>query len=166
MSISGRMDPNPGLVGKKLYDTQVVVVASPQFLKEHGVPKRPGDVERFACVRYRTPATGSLFPWIFTDPKTASTFTVNPAAVIIASSLEIVAELAAAHHGIAMTGLSSVQPYLRAGTLVQVLADYAYDMSMTIYYTSKHDLPSRVRVFIDFVSEHLTDATAPPPIRA
>jgi DNA-binding transcriptional LysR family regulator len=158
VSIGVRMDPKPGLIGKKLFDTKTAVVASPRFLETHGVPQRPGDVERFPCIRYRTLATGRLFPWTFTDPKTRSTIALNPAASITATSLEIVAELAAAHHGLALTGLTSVQPYLRAGTLVQVLSKYAYYLPpMMLYYTSKHDLPSRVRVFIDFVAQRLRD---------
>jgi DNA-binding transcriptional LysR family regulator len=124
------------------------------------MPRRPVDVERFPCIRYRTVATGRLLPWTFTDPKTEGAITVNPAPRVTATSQEIVAELAAAHHGLALIGLTSVQPYMRAGRVVQVLSKYAHRTPpLMIYYTSKHDLPSRVRVFIDFVSEHLRDPT-------
>jgi len=160
VALGVRLDPRPGLIAKKLFDTRTALVASPKFLREHGVPKRPSDLERFACLRYRMPATGRLFPWMFTDPETNSTFTVNPPAAITASNLETIAELAADHHGIGLTGLTSAWPHLHDGAVVEVLRRYARELPpVTLYYTSKHDLPSRVRVFIEFLSEHLTEAT-------
>ncbi len=158
VAIGVRMDAKPGLIAKKLYDTKMILVASPRFLEAHGVPKRVSDLERFPCIRYRTRATGRLLPWTLTERKTKTAITVNPPARMAATSQEIVAELAAAHHGIALAGLSSVQPYLRSGRVVQVLAQYAYRTPpVMIYYTSKKALPLRVRVFIELVSKHLRD---------
>lgn len=160
VSMGVRMDPNPGLIGKRVSSTRLVVLASPQFIEEHGAPRHPTDLSRFPCICYRIPETGRLFPWQFSDPDSGKTFALDPSPAMSASGQEIVAELAVAHHGFGLLGLISAQRYLRAGTLVQVLADYAYELPpMMIYYTSRRDLPSRVRVFIDFVSERLTDLT-------
>jgi DNA-binding transcriptional LysR family regulator len=156
VALGMRTDPNPNLIAKKLFDTQLIVVASPKFLEQHDAPTHPRDVERFPCVRYRDHASGRLFPWRFRDPYTEETLTLNPAAAITASSLELVAELAAAGHGLALNGSTSAAPYLRSGKLVQVLADYAHPLPpVMLYYASKRNLPSRVRAFIDFVSQRL-----------
>lgn len=160
VSIAVRLDPSPGLIGKRLASTRAIVAASPAFLEHHGVPQHPTDVTSRPCVRYRIPSTGQLLPWRFTDPASSSTFTIDPPATVSATGQEIAAELAAAHQGLAMLGLISAQPYLRAGTLVEVLAEYSYALPpMMLMYTSKRDLPSRVRVFIDFMTERLANVT-------
>jgi len=157
VSMGIRLDPSPGLISKRLSASRTVVAASPRFVEEHGAPRHPDDVLRFPCIRYRVPGANRMFPWRFHDPA-RGTFTLEPPATICTDGQEIGAELAAAHQGLAMLGLISVQPYLRAGTLVEVLADYAHALPpMMLLYPSKQDLPSRVRVFIDFVTEHMTD---------
>jgi DNA-binding transcriptional LysR family regulator len=159
ISISSRIDPNPSLVARKLYDTHAITVASPRFVETHGKPRRPRDVERFPCIRYRLPGSGRLYPWRFTDPKTRQTITVDPPATITASSLEIVAELAADGQGIALVGRTSQAPYLESGALVHVLQRYAHATApMMLYYPSRHDLPARTRAFIDFAIEQLADS--------
>jgi len=158
VSMGVRMDPRPGLIGKRVSGTRLVCVASPQFIDQHGTPDSPDDLLRFPCIRYRMPSSQSLFPWRFCDPKSGSTFAVDPQPAISASSQEVSAELAAAHQGISLLGLISVHAYLSAGTLVEVLTDCSYQLPpMTLFYTSKRNLPSRVRAFVDFVSEHLVD---------
>jgi DNA-binding transcriptional LysR family regulator len=159
VSISMRVDPNPALIGRKLYDTRTLVVASPRFLEQYGEPRRPRDLERLPCIRYRSAGSGRLLPWQFRDPDSGEAINLNPSAVINTTSLEIAADLALLHHGLAYTGLSSVDPHLRSGALVEVLAQYSYHLPpMMLYYTSKNDLPSRVEVFIEFLTRRLPSA--------
>jgi DNA-binding transcriptional LysR family regulator len=161
VSLGVRLDPAPGLIAKRLASTRLIVVASPEFLEQHGVPREPADVLRFPCIRYRIAATGRLFPWRFHDPATESSISLDPPASVSVSAQEIGAELAAAHLGLAMLGYISIKPYLEAGSVVEVLGEYALELPpLMLYYTSKRDLPSRTRVFIDFVSEALSDPSA------
>jgi len=158
VSMGVRLDPHPGLIAKRVCGTRQLVVASPQLIGHHGAPQIPADVLRFPCIRYRMPATQTLFPWRFTDHATGSSFVVDPPATISASSQEVAAELAAAHQGLALLGLISVHSYLRAGTLVEVLGDYSYELPpLTLFYTSKRNVPPRVRAFVDFVCEQLRE---------
>jgi DNA-binding transcriptional LysR family regulator len=153
-----RLEPSPGLISKRVSGTRLLLVASPQFLEANGAPEHPEDVLRFPCIRYRMASTQKLFPWRFHDPVGGGSFVVDPPPVISASSQEVSAELAAAHQGLALIGLVSGHTYLRAGSLVEVLRDSSYQLPpMMLFYTSKRNLPSRVRVFIDFVSDNLAD---------
>ena len=158
VAIGSRGDPNVSLIGKRLFASQALVVASPQFIEEHGAPQTLDDISRFPCIGYRMPKTGRIYPWTFRDPETGTTTTLTPDCTITASDLMIVADLAAGHHGLALSGTGSLSPYLQAGTLVTVLSEYAADIApVTLFYSTRKDLPARVRVFVDFVSEHMLD---------
>ena len=159
VAISSRHDPSPSLIAKKLYDTHAIVVASPAYLEAHPWPEHPMALEAHPCIRYRAPDGGRFYPWRFTDPETQKTITLDPPAAIAATSLEIVAELAADGQGVALVGRTSQASYIESGALVQVLPRWEYVTApMMLYYPSREDLPSRTRIFIDWLTERLVDA--------
>src|SRR5476651_2385157 len=55
------------LIARKLLDTRVITVASPAYIKKHGRPLDPADLERepHTCIHFRDPETGHPFQWEF-----------------------------------------------------------------------------------------------------
>ena len=55
------------LIARKLLDTRVITVASPGYIKKHGRPLAPADLERepHTCIHFRDPETGRPFQWEF-----------------------------------------------------------------------------------------------------
>src|ERR1700744_1094081 len=55
--------PVSSLVARKLLDTRILTVAAPSYLKKHGQPSRPNELEngRHVCIKFRDPLTGYPF---------------------------------------------------------------------------------------------------------
>jgi DNA-binding transcriptional LysR family regulator len=105
---------------------------------------------------FRHPATGQVFPWYLTVDGEVVRRDLPPAL----SSNDIEIELQAVLDGQVVAQLSSISaaPHIRAGRIVPLLPQHVTDhMSVTIFYGSRRAQPARVRQFIDFAVEHLTD---------
>ncbi|WP_322547677.1 LysR family transcriptional regulator [Stenotrophomonas geniculata] len=59
--------PDSGLVGRKLEDAPLVLVASPEYLQRRGTPQTLDDLQQHLCLPFVMPRTGRLAPWIFQD---------------------------------------------------------------------------------------------------
>jgi DNA-binding transcriptional LysR family regulator len=57
--------PRPStLIARKLLDTRMVTIAAPAYLKRHGHPKDPRELENghHVCIQFRDPETGRPYP--------------------------------------------------------------------------------------------------------
>lgn len=140
------------LVARRLLETRILTVASPSYLRRHGMPKTPKELEGggHVCIQYRDPLTGRPFDWEFhrgkriTRVATRGQLTVNDVGTQHSVCL--------AGHGIAQVMALGVEPLLRSGKLVQVLADWSDErFSLYALYPSRHHLPAKCRAFLDFV---------------
>ncbi|WCE06286.1 LysR family transcriptional regulator [Pseudoxanthomonas sp. JBR18] len=141
------------LVARRLLDTRILTVAAPAYLRRHGTPRAPKELESDAhiCIQYRDPLTGRPFDWEFhrgkrvTKVSTHGQLTVNDVGTQHSVCL--------AGHGIAQVMALGVEPLLRSGKLVQVLPEWSDErFSLYALYPSRHHLPAKCRAFLDFVA--------------
>jgi len=59
--------PDSGLVGRKLEDAPLLLVAAPDYLQRRGTPQTLDDLQQHLCLPFVMPRTGRLAPWIFRD---------------------------------------------------------------------------------------------------
>ncbi|MGE8257940.1 MAG: LysR substrate-binding domain-containing protein, partial [Stenotrophomonas sp.] len=59
--------PDSGLVGRKLEDAALLLVAAPEYLERRGTPRTLEDLEQHLCLPFVMPRTGRLAPWVFRD---------------------------------------------------------------------------------------------------
>jgi len=148
-----RIGPPGGenLVARKLGETRLVPCASPEYLRRHGAPRVPQDLERHNCFTYEYVAQRGL--WRFLDASGAE-HAVRVTGAMHSNSGDLLAEAAAHHAGIAFEPTFIVGPDLRAGRLVPLLQDYAAP-PMPIYavYPSRKHLSAKVRLFVEFLVE-------------
>lgn len=132
---------------------QMLVCASPQYALQHGLPLSIADLEQHRCINFRL-ASGHLFEWEFKVgghvqkllPKGGSTF--NDAELVLQAVLN--------GDGVAQLAGYQICELLRSGALVACLAQYAPDdRGHYICYLSRRHLPSRIRVFIDYMTLHI-----------
>ncbi|MDX2019929.1 MAG: LysR family transcriptional regulator [Deltaproteobacteria bacterium] len=109
--------PDSSLVARKLFDSRFVVVASPAYLKAHGTPRVPADLERHECLRYRYQQAPDV--WAFSGPKPVS---VRVKGRFRANHGDVLKEAAVAGLGIAMLPDFVVFTAVKAG-LLQVVLD-------------------------------------------
>ncbi len=67
IDLAMRFGPPPAasMISRKLLDTRILTVAAPVYLERHGRPERPADLTQHACIQFRDPLTGQVFPWEF-----------------------------------------------------------------------------------------------------
>lgn len=143
---------NSQLKMRPLGSFRFVLVGSPAYWAERGVPQVPQDLMRHACLRYRFPTNGQLQEWTFGGATTSSP-TRLPSALTF-NSVEALIAAAAAGLGIAYLPDFAVREYLRTGALVCVLGDYVTDGGRfsVLWPGSRHLLP-KLRAFVDFLIE-------------
>jgi DNA-binding transcriptional LysR family regulator len=106
-----------------------------------------------AQLHYRFPATGRLERWPLAADEVPS---VNG---MVCNSVEMRVFLALQGQGIAYLPAFTVERELAAGQLLRVLDEYTQEeASFWLLWPSSSHLPSRLRVFIDFLVERLGDA--------
>jgi DNA-binding transcriptional LysR family regulator len=97
------------------------VVASPDFLRIHGIPTVPVDLYRFRCIRARLP-NNALFRWKFEKDGEAVQIDVQGSITLDESSLVKIAAKNGVGLGYVME--ADVRDYIAAGRLVRVLEDW------------------------------------------
>jgi len=163
------------LVTRRLhYAFPVVLVASPQYLDTHGVPRT---VEALAAHRFAGAGSQSkhIANWqlqrVAPETEAARRRRGKPIFVpiprgplIINGTYYDTAIMAALHHvGIAGAALPAVQSHLQSGKLKIVLPDYrvknsrAADNCLYIQYPHREHLAPKVRVFVEYVMAALSD---------
>ena len=140
------------LIARKLLDSRMLTVAAPAYLKRHGRPKDPRDLEgeRHVCIQFRDSATGRPFPWEFHRRRkklvlqTGGQLTVNDAGTLYSACL--------AGYGMAQVMDLGVSPMLADGRLVDVFPDWP-DEHFPLYalHPSRQHLPAKTRAFLDFI---------------
>ena len=139
------------LVARKLGTTRAVACASPEYLAQHGEPETPEDLAAHNCMVYSYLSSANV--WRFTAPDgreipvaVNGTFRINNGIVL--------AEAAAAHHGVLMTPSFYVAPMLRDGRLKRILTGYGLkELGIYAVYPQRDHVPPKVRAFVDFLAQ-------------
>lgn len=145
------------LMSRRVGPFRFVVVASPDYLERHGVPERPADLERHACLRYKYPTSGTLQDWVFrTEPGEPP---IRVPATLVCNSTDALVAAAERGLGLHCTGDFIIRKAIAAGTLRTVLdAHQAPPGQFWALWPSSRQLSPKVRVFVDFLCERLIPA--------
>ena len=148
--------PHEGVIARRLFPVQLVLCASPSYLRQHGAPDSMAALAAHRCSVYRNTGTGRVVSWRFKVGDEEVEQTVVPAL----STNDEVVELHAVLSGKVIGQLAGVTaaPFIRAGQLVPLLVDHIPDRySYFVYYGSRSAQPARVRAFIDHVVARLVN---------
>jgi DNA-binding transcriptional LysR family regulator len=127
------------------------VVASPQYIAQHGTPKHPKDLLDHACIRTRF-GSGAMLDWEF--EKAGRVVKVSPPAKLIGTYLGLALRAALDGAGFWLTFEGYVREGVRSGTLVSVLDDWCAPFSGPfLYYPSRRQPPPALSAFVAFVAE-------------
>lgn len=140
-------------VAWRLAATRTVLVASRAYLRKHGTPQAPADLQGHACLHYpRAGATAWTFVTGTRDP-----VTVPVAGPLAANNSEALRDAAAAGLGIALLPDFSAQSALEADKLVEVLPRWrsvgAFGDAIHAIRPYGTHVPKAVTVFVAFLRE-------------
>jgi DNA-binding transcriptional LysR family regulator len=138
------------LVVKRIATTPVITVASACYLSEHGEPASPGELDRHRCVIFAP--QGAPRAWGFkgkfgdVEYRPKGSFRTNDADQIRAAVLSGL--------GVAHTPGWLFAPEIASGAVRLVLRDYEpAPLAISVVHPAGRRLATKVRVFVDFLSE-------------
>ena len=142
------------LKARKLFEISMLICASPAYLKGHSEPKTMAELKRHKALHYGNSASRT---WHLTPPSGPKS-SVHLAANLVSNNGDFLCHAAVAGHGLIQTPSFIVWEALRAGDLVQIMADHSIDpiTAYAVFPETRH-LPHRVRRLIDFLHERLKD---------
>jgi DNA-binding transcriptional LysR family regulator len=144
---------NSSLMSKRVGQVRRIVVASPDYLKKHGTPRRPVDLLRHQAVFFTNHA--SVTAWTF-QRKDLTQQKIKVPSRLEVNQAEAAIVLARKGKGLARILSYQVAPELKEGSLVRVLK--AYEMPpvpVQLVYPSARLLAPRVRAFLDFAAARI-----------
>lgn len=147
------------LVMRKLADIPVVMCASPDYLRRHGKPQVPEDLRNHECLIY----TLSPRPheWIFFS-KAGQRFAVTVRGSFRFNDDHAQRQAALDGLGILRMPKLFLDDAIERGELVQLFPDEASpNVTLAVVYPSRHELPTKVRVFVDYLAELSVIASKP-----
>ncbi|SFB69153.1 DNA-binding transcriptional regulator, LysR family [Bosea sp. CRIB-10] len=156
--IAIRVAPGPlrgnQLMARKIGESGVAVVASPNYLARHGEPKTPSDLTKHNLIGFNF--ARSVEGWPFrVDGTLISIAAVGNTQV---GDGEIARQLAVAGVGLARLGRFHTQAEVAAGRLVTVLEDFNpgdIEVIHAAYLGQGGFVPARMRAFIDFLARNV-----------
>ncbi len=167
LDLSVRIAPSladSSYVAQPLARAPQVLVASPAYLDKRGVPAAVSQLARHNCLVHSIKSPTSI--WRFSGPDGAASVRVSGS--MFSNFGEALKHAAMLGHGIALHPYYMVSAEIQSGRLVVVLPAWepeSYEIS--VIYSSRQNLPVRVRRFVDFLKEW---AETPPdwsaPMRA
>jgi DNA-binding transcriptional LysR family regulator len=150
-------EPVPSaLIARRLLQVHILTCASPDYLARCGRPRKPADLEaeQHECLLFRDPATGKPFPWEFHRGRNRLSVNVT-GRVIVNDALTYVA-LCVAGNGIAQLIDLTIEPLLKNGKLINLFPEWTDELfPLYVYYPSRHSVPAKLRVFLDFLVSSL-----------
>ena len=161
-------DPAPldgQFVARLLAHAEVVLCATPQYLKEHAPIEKPEDLQHHTILVPESAFARKV--WLFhsdgADGARANATLEPQRSAITSDNAAVLIGAARGHFGIAGSLSLNVADDLLAGTLQRVLPDW-YAASYRVYAAvpSRSHLPRRTRAFIDFLVEQFGGEAADP----
>jgi DNA-binding transcriptional LysR family regulator len=159
LAIRGRAPADSSLVARKLEDAEMVVVASPAYLKRAGVPKTVEDLQSHECIQFELPSSGRHLAWTFEGSSEDGDVMTHGS---YGTSGDALAGVTLARHGggLFQTYRFVAEEDLQNGRLVEVRLDRGgRTRPFILLYPHARYLTSRVRAFVDFLVEELTTPT-------
>ncbi|MEN0067827.1 MAG: LysR substrate-binding domain-containing protein [Myxococcota bacterium] len=146
-------------VAVRLAEMPYVCCASPGYLSGNGIPQHPMELVDHRCLRL-TMATRST-RWRFSNPK-GEVMDVEVQGRLAVTSTTALREWAIRGLGVVLLPRWNVAHELATGRLAAILADWQgsasdLDGAVWLLYPSRAYLPLRVRRFVTFLREALTD---------
>ncbi|MDD0838417.1 LysR family transcriptional regulator [Curvibacter sp. HBC61] len=142
-------------------DVKMVVVASPDYLAQHGTPRTPADLHRHACLNWRLQLDGRAYRWEFEKNGQRLEMAVN--GPLVTNHSEVGIEAALQGLGLAYAfDRGQVDEGLAQGRLVQVLGDWSVTRpGLFLYYPNRRHQQPALSALIDCLLDR--DGADPAP---
>jgi DNA-binding transcriptional LysR family regulator len=147
------------LIAQRLIKTNYAVCASSRYLERKGEPNQPNNLSQHNCLLF--PLAGFRSRWLFKD-RAGLIETIPVKGNTIISNAIALKQCALSDMGLALLPHWLIDPELQSGKLIQVLTEYEvtathFNTSAWLVYPSRTYVPLKVRLFIDFLKQHIVN---------
>ncbi len=165
LAIRGGILPDSDYIARLLIPVTPLVCASPEYLKEHGVPHTEEDLPGHRLIGMRSNPSQRVFAWEFSERGSSRPRRVEITPSCIMNDPESTARAASLGMGLAQVGSNVVLPLVAKGEL-QIVLEEAAVQSRGLYavYPSKRFAPKKLTAFLDHLVEgfgHRADLAYP-----
>ena len=143
--------PDSTLVAKRLLETRTLTVATPAYIRRHGMPKTPAELKDHDCILMRNTLTGeTLTDWSYRKGQRLETVTISGR--LLVSEVGTLLGACLAGVGVARIKGIGIADLIAKGKLVSMLPDWQGEgFPLYALYPSRHLPAAKVKAFIDFV---------------
>jgi len=142
------------LIARRLCANRRILIASPNYLKNHGTPKTPADLRKHECLIFTALSNARVWRLVSKSGSVA----VPVDGRIASNNGEVLFEAIKAGHGIGLGATFLVHEALRRGQVVRVLPRHEFELaSVFAVYPSTRQLSSKVRAAVDFFAAAFKD---------
>jgi DNA-binding transcriptional LysR family regulator len=141
------------VIAKQLVPMQLIVCASRTYARTYGLPQTLDELDKHACINRRL-SNGRIAEWEFkVDGHSRK---ILPTARLTFSDPELVLKAVMDGAGIAQVPAYQLKGHTSGNEIVTALRQHdPDDQGHYISYLCRQHLPSRIRVFIDFMTDHI-----------
>lgn len=151
--------PTEGLVLKQMGKVSLSLCGSPDYLAQRGTPTHPTELRQHDCLYLGETPTDHI--WEFVKENESHTVAVTGRYAVNHSQMRLRGVMDGL--GIGIFPDFVIKKALEEGSVKQVLADWTikgnYQGDIALQFAQTKFMPARLRVFIDYVSEHLSKYT-------
>lgn len=135
-----------GVIARRLGFSRRLVVASPQYLKVHGTPKTPRELQTHNCLHFQPNEGGARWELVSAKGKTQ----VKISGSILGSDFNTVNEFALRGHGVALLPESYCHQAFKSGGLAHILTNWSsLPTPVSAVYVNRKYLPQRLQLLLD-----------------
>ncbi len=136
------------LVARRLINSDWVVCASPQYLKNNGTPHSPKELIKHSCLIYKYEGAGPE-QWVFKDD--GQEYVVQLSGRFRSDNLNSLSQAALSHFGIAYLPKALVYEDLIAGRLVSILeGKTAKDLGIYAVYPKTRQPDKKLKLLVEY----------------
>lgn len=147
-----RQLPDSTLMARRLCASEMVLVASPAYVQQHGAPQTPQELSRHNYMAYSLALQTTELSFTGAD---GSTSTVAVSGRLQSNTGMVVCDAVRAGLGITASATFVVAEDLRRGELLRLLPQYQlHARELYALYPRNRHLSPKVRAFIDFISAY------------
>ncbi|EUB84683.1 LysR family transcriptional regulator [Pseudomonas sp. GM30] len=149
--------PDSGLIGRKLEDASLCVVASPDYLQRAGIPRSVDELAGHACLSFVMPSTGRVGPWLFREHGVDREW-IPQANVQLSDDVLGTVSLAEHGMGICQTYDFIVRERIKSARLIPLLEQAGgRSRPFSVIYPPHRQLSAASRALIDFLTQEVAD---------
>jgi DNA-binding transcriptional LysR family regulator len=148
-------EPPVGSFGaRKLTEARVITVASPSYIKAHGKPKHPKEIEKRECIDFYDATNGRPYEWELR--RKGEVLPLRVKGRLLTSDSGTLIGACESGFGIAQIIEIGTEDLLRSGRLVELFPGWSEErFPLYAIFPTRLHRAAKVRAFIDFVSDVL-----------